>query len=286
MIQSIGLGWAFRILAILCVTVCTICTILIRDRNKAVGSVQMAFDFRLFKRPEFLLLLGWGFFSMLGYIVLLFSLPNYARSIGLSAQQGSVIGALLNLGQGIGRPFVGYFSDASGRINMAGTCTFLAGLFCLVIWVFAKSYGVLIFFSLIVGTVSGTFWATIGPVGAEVVGLQILPSALSIVWIVLVLPCTFAEPMGLELRADSGNIYLHAQIFTGFMYIGAALCLWFLRAWKIKELEDMDLTKEKREQEIQDNNAVLRVKPDLSRRVSRGASVKKATKGLWSWQRV
>jgi hypothetical protein len=34
---------------------------------------------------------------------------------------------------GIGRPFVGYFSDAAGRINMAGTCTFLAGLFCLVI---------------------------------------------------------------------------------------------------------------------------------------------------------
>lgn len=37
---------------------------------------------------------------MLGYIVLLFSLPNYARSIGLSAHQGSVIGAVLNLGQG------------------------------------------------------------------------------------------------------------------------------------------------------------------------------------------
>lgn len=67
------------------------------------------------------------------------------------------------------------------------------------------------------------FWATIGPVGAEVVGLQILPSALSIMWIVLVLPCTFSEPIGLELRASSGNIYLHAQVFTGFMYIGAAL---------------------------------------------------------------
>lgn len=92
MIQSIGLGWAFRVLAILACSVCTICTILIRDRNKAVGSIQMAFDVRLFKRLEFLLLLGWGFFSMLGYIVLLFSLPNYARSIGLSAQQGSVIG--------------------------------------------------------------------------------------------------------------------------------------------------------------------------------------------------
>jgi hypothetical protein len=100
MIKSIGLGWAFRVLAIVSASVNTICTLLVRDRNKAVGSIQVAFDVRLFKRPEFLLLLGWGFFSMLGYVVLLFSLPNYARSIGLSAKQGSIIGALLNVGQG------------------------------------------------------------------------------------------------------------------------------------------------------------------------------------------
>lgn len=100
MIQSIGLGWAFRVLAIVSCVVNIACTTLIRDRNKAVGSVHVAFDWRLFKRVEFLLLLAWGFFSMLGYIVLLFSLPSYARSIGLSASQGSVIGALLNLGQG------------------------------------------------------------------------------------------------------------------------------------------------------------------------------------------
>ena len=169
MIQKLGLGWAFRILAILAFAINALCTILIRDRNKAVGVVQMAFDVKLFKRKEFLLLQLWGFFSMLGYIVLLFSLPNYATSIGLTAKQGSIIGALLNLGQGeslmiplhqihtnntivlgIGRPFVGYFSDAAGRINMAGTCTFLAGLFCLIIWISAKSFGVLIFFALIV----------------------------------------------------------------------------------------------------------------------------------------
>ncbi|KAG4441209.1 hypothetical protein IFR05_003327 [Cadophora sp. M221] len=286
MIQSIGLGWAFRVLAIISCTVNILCMLLIRDRNKLVGSVQMAFDVRLFKRVEFLLLLGWGFFSMLGYIVLLFSLPSYARSVGLTAKQGSVIGALLNLGQGLGRPFVGYFSDSFGRINMAGTCTFLAGLFCLVIWIFAKSYGVLIFFSIIVGTVAGTFWTTIGPVGAEVVGIKILPSALSIVWLVLVIPCTFSEPIGLEMRQDSGDIYLHAQLFTGFMYIGAALCMWFLRAWKIQELARLKESKEQRERDIRDDDAVVR--PNLSRNASR-ISVKdtvKVAKGLWSWQRV
>lgn len=70
------------------------------------------------------------------------------------------------------------------------------------------------------------------------------------------------------------------------MYIGAALCMWFLRAWKIGELERQAVTEEKREQEIRDDDQVPTGRLDLSRHVSRTASVKKAAKGLWSWQRV
>ena len=202
MIDRLGVEWAFRILGILACAVNCTCAMLIKDRNKAVGSIQLSFDYTLFKRPAFLLLLGWGFFSLMGYIVLLFSLPNYAVSIGLSAKQGSIIGALLNLGQGLGRPLVGIFSDKAGRINLAGFCTFAGGLFCFVIWIFAKSFGVLIFFAIIVGTVAGTFWTTVGPIGAEVVGLKELPSALSIVWVVLVVPAT----CGLHYRACSDDI--------------------------------------------------------------------------------
>ncbi|KAL2354064.1 major facilitator superfamily domain-containing protein [Cryomyces antarcticus] len=239
MIQNISLGWAFRILGTLALVVNFICACLLKDRNKQVGSSQLAFDYCLFKRVEYLLLLGFGFFSMLGYIVLLFSLPNYASSIGLTPRQGSVIGALLNLGQGLGRPPIGYFSDTVGRINMAFAMTFLAGLFSLVIWVFASSYGVLIFYALIGGTVAGTFWTTIAPVTAEVVGLKDVPAALSITWLALVLPTTFSEPIALEITAANDGRYLGAQLFTGFMYIAAAICVWFLRAWKIGELEEI-----------------------------------------------
>ncbi|KAL8712268.1 MAG: hypothetical protein Q9220_003419 [cf. Caloplaca sp. 1 TL-2023] len=250
MIQSLGIGWAFRILGIVSCAVNLVCSILMKDRNKKIGVIQLAFDYRMFKRYEFLLTLGWGFFSMLGYVALLFSLPSYTTSVGLSSRQGSIVGALLNLGQGIGRPCVGIFSDKAGRINIAGFLTFIAGLFCLVIWIFAKSFGVLVFFSIIVGLVSGTFWTTIAPVGAEVVGLKELPSALSIVWLVLALPTTFAEPIALELRQKSGNIYLHAQVFTGLMYIAAALCMWFLRAWKIGQIESDAALEEKPAKEV------------------------------------
>jgi len=238
MIQHLGLAWAFKILGIISFAVNFICAMLIKDRNKQVGASLLAFDIRLFRRPEFLLLLGYGFFSMLGYIVLLFSLPNYANSVGLTAKQGSVIGAILNLGQGLGRPPIGYFSDSVGRINIAGLMTFLSGLFALVVWPFAKSYGVLIFYALIGGTVAGTFWPTVAPVTAEVVGLRDLPAALSITWVALVLPTTFSEPISLEITEHTGD-YLGAQLFTGFTYVAASLCLWVLKAWKVGELERM-----------------------------------------------
>ncbi|CAI7665315.1 unnamed protein product [Penicillium pancosmium] len=239
-IPRYGLGWAFRILGIISCVVNLVCGNLLRDRNKLVGSRFTAFHFPLLRRPEFLLFLGWGIFSMLGYVALLFSLANFSLSVGLTSHQGSIVSALLNLGQGLGRPFVGMFSDRLGRINIATFLSFVCGLFCLVIWVFADSMGVVCFFAVIVGTVSGTYWATVSPVLAEIIGLRDLPSGLSITWLTLVAPCTVSEAIALQLRSgtsDGGTSYLKVQLFTGFTYIGASLCLWVVRGWKVGELE-------------------------------------------------
>lgn len=158
MIQSLGVAWAFRIVAICTFCVNSICTILIRDRNKIINPNQRAFDFTLLKRFEFLLLLAWGFFSMLGYIVILFSLPDYAASVGMTKRQGSILTAMLNLGMAFGRPLVGISSDRFGRINISGSMTAVSGLSCFFIWIWAKDFGVALLFSLINGAVCGTFW--------------------------------------------------------------------------------------------------------------------------------
>ncbi|CAG8367748.1 unnamed protein product [Penicillium salamii] len=238
-IPRYGLGWAFRILGIISCVVNLVCCNLLRDRNKAVGSRFTAFHLPLLRRPEFLLFLGWGVFSMLGYVALLFSVANFALSVGLSSHQGSIVSALLNLGQGLGRPCVGMFSDRLGRINIATLLTFLCGLFCLVIWTSADNMSVVCFFAILVGTVSGTYWATVSPVLVEIIGIRDLPSGLSITWITLVSPCTVSEAIALQLRSSSGGgtSYLRVQLFTGFMYIGAALCLWLVRGWKVGEVE-------------------------------------------------
>ncbi|RMZ69071.1 Major facilitator superfamily domain general substrate transporter [Pyrenophora seminiperda CCB06] len=239
LIRNIGLPWAFRTLAVIAFVANTASALLIRDRNKQIGSSQLSFDYKLFRKLEFVGLLAFGFLSMLGYVVLLFSLPNYARTIGLSSQQGSIIGAVFNLGQALGRPPIGYFSDSLGRLNMASSMTFLAGLLCLVIWMFAKTFGVLVFFALVGGTVAGVYWTTAAPVTTEVMGLRNLPSALNITWLVLALPTTFSEPIGLEIVAFNGGSYTGAILFTGWMYVGAAVLLWLVRTWKIGEDERM-----------------------------------------------
>ena len=193
MLPTIGLAGAFRVLAAAACAVNVACALVIRDRNRALGASQQAFDRRLLARPEFVLMQAWAFFSILGYVVLLFSLPNYALSVGLTPAQGAAVGALLNLGQGLGRPLIGVCSDRAGRINVAALLTFFCGFLCLVCWIFARSYGVLIFFAILGGSVAGTVWTTVGPVGAEVVGLKELPSALSLTWLVLVLPSACAS---------------------------------------------------------------------------------------------
>jgi MFS family permease len=136
-----------------------ICTVLMRDRNKEIKPNQKAFDFSLLKQYPFLLIIAWAYFSTLGYTLILFSLPDNALKIGLSARQGAIAGALANLGMAVGRPIVGYFSDRFGRINMVTTATFTCSLYCLCIWTSANSYAVLLVFSVLGGTVCGTYWA-------------------------------------------------------------------------------------------------------------------------------
>lgn len=241
-IDTMGLPWAFRILGVCTFAVNLTASNLLRDRNKQTGSRYKALDTQILRRPEFLFMQGWSWFSMLGYTILLFSLPSYARAIGLTANQGSIVGAVLNLGQMIGRPFIGLGSDRWGRLNLATFLSLLCGIMCFAFWIPAEvvpaPMGLLCFFAIVGGALAGVFWATIAPVCAEILGLPDLPAGLSLTWVLMVPSTTFAEPIALELRQNTKSwIYLPPQIFTAFMYIAGALCLWVARGWKVGEME-------------------------------------------------
>ena len=246
MITNLGLAWAFRILAILAFVVNGFCSFLARDRNKEVAAVHHAFHKELFKRLELYLLLGWGFFSILGYIIVVFSLASYASAVGFTSSQGSIVAAIFNreclplvthspspirpcplltlhtpVSQGLGRPLIGYLSDKIGRINIAALSSLVAGLAAFFLWIFAGKHYVGAIVYALFGAFAGCIWPCIAPVSAEVVGLQLLPSCMSVTWIVLVLPATFAEVIGLSLVNPGADGYLDVQVYTGAMFVAA-----------------------------------------------------------------
>lgn len=188
MIDNISVAWSFRIIAVMCGSMNLLAVAFIRNRNEKIRPPQLGFDTKLLVRYDVLLLLMWGFISMLGYIALLYSLPNFAASINLSKSQGAAIGAFLNVGTAVGRPMVGFVSDKFGRIQTSCIFTLLCGLSCFAIWIPARNYGVTILFALVSGAFVGVFWMTVAPIAAEVVGLAEVPSLLSLMWLTIVLP--------------------------------------------------------------------------------------------------
>ncbi|RVX72955.1 hypothetical protein B0A52_03308 [Exophiala mesophila] len=226
MIENLGLGWALRITGMCALVVLLTASYLVRDRNEIIRPRIKPLDVQLLKRRQVWMLMGFTAFSMLGYIVLTFTLSSFALSLGLSQDQAGVITGMLNLGTLLGRPFIGVLSDHFGRLTIASLFTFLNAVFTFAIWIPTNSYGLLIFLAIIVGPTAGVFWATITPICAEVVDLKELPSTLAIMWLTVMLPALFSTAIGLELRMpESSRPYLAPQIYTGVAFIIATLFL-------------------------------------------------------------
>ena len=237
MIEQIGLAWALRITGIIGFVGNVIGTLLIKDRNHIVKPPQLGFATHLLRRYDCLLLLAWAFVNLLGYMVILYSLSNYAvQVVGLTQAQAGVLTAVLNLGTGIGRPLIGFASDRFGRLEVAASLTLINGIMLFAVWVPANSYGVLIFYAILSGAALGVYWMTVGPLCAEVAGLKEVPSFLSLQWLVAVLPTTFSEVIALYLRRPGLGrwAYLYPQVFAGLAYMLASVFLFELLRLKRK----------------------------------------------------
>jgi predicted MFS family arabinose efflux permease len=158
MLDHIGLEWTLRSTGLIVLTMNSLAILFIRHRNHIIKPPQLAFDMALLHRIDVLLLLAWCFSSMLGYIVLLYSLPDFTTAIGLSNVEATNIAGFLNLGTAVGRPVIGILSDHFNRINTAALITLICGLSCITLWIPASSYVLTIIFSIVCGGTLGIFW--------------------------------------------------------------------------------------------------------------------------------
>lgn len=234
-IETYGVRVTYRILAFCTLAANLMSSLFLRTRMETGSNTVPSLRLADLGRVEVFLVTFWGVTTELGYIALLYSLPTYASSIGLNAHQGSVTGAILNLGLAIGRPLVGWTSDKFGRITVPTILTAFCGLVCLAIWIPAQTYPVLLVFALFAGMVCGIFWGTVTPVTAEVIGLGRLSSVFTLTCLIMVAPSAISEVVALSLVRRSG--YLSTQIYVACMFLLGSVGLWLLRSWKLYDVE-------------------------------------------------
>ena len=176
----------------------------------------------------------------MAYFVALYSLASFAtHGLGLSQTQGAALQSILSAGQMIGRPLTGLALDLGGRVNLTTLSYITAGLSCLVIWLPAKSFAVLIVFALVQGFVGGTVWSAAAPVTARVVGVPDLASALGMFWLMLVVPSLVAQPIAVALlNYSTGHLgrsgaeaYYVSIGFCGAMGVVSAVLLYGAKRW-------------------------------------------------------
>lgn len=159
MLDQVGVAWSLRITAVVVFFVNLAATLLVRSRNHTVQPAQRIFDWRLMSFYQVNLLLLWSFTIMFGYITLMFSLPDYALTIGRSSADSSIVAAILNLGTAVGRPLIGLASDRFGRVEVSAVLTLVCALLIFVMWLPTLNYGTLLAFAFISGGILGIFWA-------------------------------------------------------------------------------------------------------------------------------
>lgn len=213
MIENLSLAWSLRIMGIICFIMLSIASIIVRDRNEEVRPSQHPFDVKFFRRLEIWLVLVWCFLSLLGYMTLISTLPDFSRSLGVAASQSRITAILINLTTTSGRTLAGLASDHWGRITVPLICTLASGILCIALWLPSQSIAPTLVFAFLVGNVYSVMWIvslqpspsllwvfliqsidsnakkSVAPILAELVGLQELPSVLAIVWLNAVVPC-------------------------------------------------------------------------------------------------
>lgn len=237
-IEVKSVKWALIVQFIMCTSLSSIALALTRTRDAVVKDKDFSikvFDKQLFSKWSTWLVYSWVSFTMLGYVILLYSLSDFTISMGYSAKQGSYVSCMVSLGNLVGRPIVGYLADRYGPISIGAIVHLIVAIFSWAMWIPCRNLATAIIFALIEGMLMGTIWPTVGSIVARVAGLKKLHVTFGALWFFVAIFAMPSPVIGLQLRsnAEKSNAYINTAIFAGFGYFGAALSLFLLRGYII-----------------------------------------------------
>lgn len=210
----------------------------INEENKTAKAIlKNIFQLNVLRSWPLQLAAIWSGLCQISYTILMFSLSNYASSLGFSKGQATIVNVCFNVGQSFGRPMMGVLSDVVGRVNFTIFATLYSVVMVLAVWINIHQYYQLIIFAIFLGLFAGIASVNIVPLVVDVVGLNDYPPALSYVNMIAAISALISEVIALNLRDYSlSNPYLHCQIFVGCVYFCALILLLPYREWKIKRM--------------------------------------------------
>lgn len=243
--------WALRMVGIVCFFSVLFSALIMKPRNYKklplkstmtkkfiVENFKAIFDPKIVKISGVCIISIWFAIALLGYTLMLFSLSSYASSVGLSHSQASVLTAVMNAAQIVGRPCMGLTADSIGRANFASCASLLISILLYAFWINATSYGSLIAFACIIGLIIGVGSSLAQPLAADVIHphMDKMPAAWSSINIFVSPFCLVSEVIALSLVTNhSSRPYLHTQIFAGTCFFACFLIMLTLREYLIRK---------------------------------------------------
>lgn len=249
--------WALRFTAFLTLLISAFALIFLKPRNQSkvpfsvsltkgfvLDNLGIIFDKNVFQLYPLVVLGIWYLVCLLGYVVMLFSMSSYATLVGLPASEASILTAVLNVGQTVGRPCFGLVADRFGRVNVSSSACLLITVLIWAFWINAVTFASLVPFALIIGAIVGVGSTMCQPIASDVINEPSqLPAAWSGLNIVVLFSCLVAEVIALALyKPSASHPYLHTQIFVGFCFFGTMLLMLIIREYLVRKVFNYRLT--------------------------------------------
>jgi MFS family permease len=244
LIQSTGdQRWSLRFVGITTAVLLTLGACLIRKRKESTDiklrfALKAMFNPKVYSTVRLWSVSLWFAFSLLGYSITLFSYASVATALGLTQKQASVLTAVMNAAQTVGRPCIGVVADRwVGRINYTVILNFVV---MVLIWAFWKSCRSFTSF-LICGTLLGLFLGVgnvMNPVlTADAFEVDEFGCAWATLNVMMGIFSLFSEVIALSLHDNkTKNPYERAQWFAGLMFLVGVVVILPLREFQVHKV--------------------------------------------------
>jgi MFS family permease len=230
------LGWreAYVVLAVVATVLLLVCSWLIEappvELNAPEFSVRRIIRTRPFRLMYFACML-WTVATAIPFVFL----PAYAQGVGIKAVAAATLVGFIGFASTAGRLGLGPLADRFGLMATYRLCLLVLGL-CFALWLYGKSYGMLVAFALVMGASYGGAVALTPAVVAELFGTRGLGVILGTLYTGSAIGTLLGPPFCGALIDRTGS-YRLAILFTMAVTIVSYL---ILRPLELREAEKYD----------------------------------------------